>query len=40
LAPGSPLIDAGAPTPEASKDKAGNVRPFGTNPDIGAYEFR
>ena len=40
LLPTSVLRDKGSPTVYPSGDKAGNARPSGPAPDIGAYEFR
>jgi len=36
----SPAIDAGQTLASVTQDFAGNPRPSGTKPDIGAYEFR
>ncbi len=40
LLTGSPAIDAGIATGAPTVDLDGNPRPFGTAPDIGAYELR
>jgi len=39
LRPGSPAIDTGSPEGAPTTDFAGNHRPAGAAPDIGAYEF-
>jgi len=39
LRQGSPLIDAGTPIAEVTRDREGNPRPIGSSPDIGAYEY-
>ena len=39
LKAGSPAIDAGTPAHSCTPDIAGNARPAGTAPDMGAYEY-
>jgi hypothetical protein len=39
LLPTSPAIDSGDPVNFPSTDQRGYVRPFGSGPDMGAYEF-
>ena len=39
LKTGSPAIDAGTPSHSCTPDIAGNIRPSGTAPDLGAYEY-
>jgi Divergent InlB B-repeat domain/Immunoglobulin I-set domain len=39
LLPGSPAIDAAVPQPGLNTDQRGVARPFGSAPDIGAYEW-
>ncbi len=39
LKAGSPAIDAGTPAHSCTPDIAGNIRPSGTAPDMGAYEY-
>ena len=39
LLAGSPAIDAGTPTHSCTPDIVGNIRPSGTAPDLGAYEY-
>jgi parallel beta-helix repeat protein len=39
LQSGSPCIDTADPNNYPSNDYAGYARPFGSNPDMGAYEF-
>jgi len=39
LKPGSPAIDAGTASHTCTPDLVGNIRPSGTAPDLGAYEF-
>lgn len=40
LLPGSPAIDEGAAPGAPATDQRGIIRPQGTSPDIGAYEFQ
>jgi len=39
LEPGSPCIDAGDPDDYPAEDYDGRARPFGSAPDMGAYEY-
>ena len=39
LESGSPAIDAGTPAHSCTPDIVGNIRPSGTAPDLGAYEY-
>jgi parallel beta-helix repeat protein len=39
LMPDSPLVDAGVFVDKVTHDKDGAPRPFGSRPDIGAYEY-
>jgi parallel beta-helix repeat protein len=39
LKAGSPAIDAGTPAHSCTPDIVGNIRPSGTAPDLGAYEY-
>jgi len=39
LLPDSPVIDAAATLPDVTTDQRGVVRPYGTAPDLGAYEW-
>lgn len=39
LMPDSPAIDAGVPVPGVDSDQRGVSRPYGSAPDIGAYEW-